>query len=167
MNPDGPAALFLTWTVYGTFLPGDARGWFRRGGGPQPPSPTLQRWHAENLTYPVRLLSFDARTAAAKAMGRKCIKRGWLLHAAAVRCNHAHAVVTAAGRSPRAIRDQLKAIATRDIRRLDPGFADRPVWTEGGWIEYLDDDADIEACVQYCLVAQDRKERDLPAAGSR
>src|SRR4051812_4834123 len=33
MANDAPIALFLTWTTYGTWLPGDARGWveYRRG----------------------------------------------------------------------------------------------------------------------------------------
>ena len=45
-------AYFLTWTTYGTWLPGDARGWVNRH--PQgdnviaPPSPALE-WHARRL----------------------------------------------------------------------------------------------------------------------
>jgi hypothetical protein len=33
MNSDDPIAYFITWTVYGTHLQGDERGWRRRRKG--------------------------------------------------------------------------------------------------------------------------------------
>ena len=30
-NTDEPIAYFITWTSYGTWLPGDERGWWRKG----------------------------------------------------------------------------------------------------------------------------------------
>ena len=32
-NADEPIAYFITWTTYGTWLPGDERGWSRKGDG--------------------------------------------------------------------------------------------------------------------------------------
>jgi len=37
MNNDQPIAFFITFTVYGTFLQGDARWWRSRTNGTQPP----------------------------------------------------------------------------------------------------------------------------------
>ena len=34
---DYPLAWFITWTTYGTWLPGDDRGWTERGKGSQLP----------------------------------------------------------------------------------------------------------------------------------
>jgi hypothetical protein len=34
-----PLAYFLTWTTYGTWLPGDERGWVERPGQFRPPTP--------------------------------------------------------------------------------------------------------------------------------
>ena len=33
-----PLAFFLTWTTYGSWLPGDERGWVEKPGHPDPPT---------------------------------------------------------------------------------------------------------------------------------
>ncbi len=35
--------VFITWTTYGTWLPGDARGWRAKVGGYQLPDSELER----------------------------------------------------------------------------------------------------------------------------
>ena len=37
-----PIAFFLTWSTYGTWLPGDARGWVEYQHGFQLPDPILE-----------------------------------------------------------------------------------------------------------------------------
>ena len=44
---DDYAGFFITWTTYGTWLPGDARGWRKRIGGEQQPRPLLEAWCRE------------------------------------------------------------------------------------------------------------------------
>ena len=44
---DEPAGLFITWTVYGTFLQGDVRWWRKSNAGEQPP--LLEQWHHDRL----------------------------------------------------------------------------------------------------------------------
>src|SRR4029079_19211496 len=39
---DEPLAYFLTWPTYGTWLPGDERGWVKRRHGFQLPDPVKQ-----------------------------------------------------------------------------------------------------------------------------
>jgi len=53
---DSPLALFMTWTVYGTHLQGDERGWWRPNQGHQPAQPLLADWHRDRLAYPILLL---------------------------------------------------------------------------------------------------------------
>ena len=48
MNSE-PIAFFLTWTIYGTFLQGDERGWHRRRQGLQLPQLRLAEWRRERL----------------------------------------------------------------------------------------------------------------------
>ena len=38
-----PLAYFLTWTTYGTWLPGDERGWVKRKRGFQAPDMSLHQ----------------------------------------------------------------------------------------------------------------------------
>lgn len=39
---DDPLAYFITWTTYGTWLPGDPRGWVEYHHGHQLPDPILE-----------------------------------------------------------------------------------------------------------------------------
>ena len=43
-----PLAYFITWTVYGSRLQGDARGW-RKNGVHRLPEPYLEAWHKQRL----------------------------------------------------------------------------------------------------------------------
>ena len=71
-----------------------------------------------------------------------------------------HVVVSAHGYKPKLVRDQLKAKATKELRRSFAVWENRPVWTERGDIEFLDHETDIEQCVMYVAEAQDRMNRD-------
>lgn len=56
---DEPVGYFITWTVYGTFLQGDARWWRKRTAAEQPPQPLLEQWHRDRLKHDVILLNDD------------------------------------------------------------------------------------------------------------
>ena len=62
-EPPMPDALayFLTWTTYGTWLPGDERGWILRGSGFQAPRPVLQKLAGERMTEAPLALSDEQR----------------------------------------------------------------------------------------------------------
>ncbi|WP_413432846.1 hypothetical protein [Crateriforma spongiae] len=157
---DSPLGLFITWTVYGTFLPGDARHWRHRIGGEQPSSAGLQRWHQERLVHPVILLDNKMRQLVSDSIAAMTDYRDWTFWNIQARTNHVHVVVSAPGYRPALVRDQMKGQATRGLRRCFPAFLDRPVWTTKGDIQFLDTEADIETCVRYLSEAQDRKGRD-------
>jgi len=70
-------------------------------------------------------------------------------------------VVTACNVAPAIVRDQLKANGTGKLRRLQPTWIDRPVWTTKGWCDFIDTDDDLETVIEYTDVAQDRKARDI------
>jgi REP element-mobilizing transposase RayT len=156
MNSDDPIAYFITWTVYGTHLQGDERGWRRRRKGNQLPQPRLAQWRRERLKHEVILLSADQRRTVELECRRHCDHRNWRVWAVNVRWNHIHAVVTAFGASGKDVRDQLKANCTRGLREKWPEFQDRPVWTIGGDWECINTEDELEAVCIYVHEAQDR-----------
>ena len=127
MNGDDPIAYFITWTVYGTHLQGDERGWRRRRKGNQLPQLRLAQWRCERLKHDVMLLTAGQRAIVEAECGRHCDHRGWRLWEINARSNHVHVVVTADGVSGKTVRDQLKANCTRALREHSMQFCDRPV----------------------------------------
>jgi REP element-mobilizing transposase RayT len=160
MNNNDPIAFFITWTVYGTFLQGDERGWRKWGKGKQKPQPLLANWRRERLKYPIELLDAEQREAVNSEIHRFCELRGWRLWAHNARTNHVHVVVTAARYAGSKVRDQLKANCTRVLREKWSTFVDRPVWTVGGDWECINTEDELERVVLYVNEAQDRKGRD-------
>src|SRR6516225_99558 len=83
-----PLAYFLTWTTYGTWLPGDERGWVKRGEGFQPPDAIrksdAQSWMTEDSCF----LDNEQRRLVEKTITDHCRIRGWHLHAVNCRTNH-------------------------------------------------------------------------------
>jgi REP element-mobilizing transposase RayT len=152
-----PMAFFITWTVYGSHLQGDAPGWRRRRGGNQPPQSRLADWRRGRLKHDVILLSAEQRMAVERECQRHCEVRGWHAWAFNARSSHVHAVITAPGCSGKTVRDQLKANATRALRERWSVFRERPVWTVGGDWACINSDDDLEQLCRYVLEAQDRK----------
>ena len=69
-----PVGFLLTWTTYGTWLPGDERGWIKRGQGVKLPDPVLRDDAAARMTEPACMLDGGwliqrLRTIAAFAVG--------------------------------------------------------------------------------------------------
>ena len=155
-----PLALFITWTVYGTHLPGDLRGWRHRTAGEVRPQPLLERWHRDRLQHDVITLNSEMRNVAVSAIHEICEFRKWSCWGLSVRTNHVHVVLTAVDYAPTLVRDQLKAKTTIELRLRFPVWVGRPVWTAKGDIEFLDKEDEIDKCVSYVNEAQDRKGRD-------
>ncbi len=157
MNDDEPIAFFITWTVYGTFLQGDARGWRKRRRGNQKPQPMLAIWRRERLKFGVDVLSSAQRKAVNAEINRLCDYRNWKLWTHDARSNHVHVVVTARGFTGKKARDQLKANCTRVLREKWSKFVDRPIWTVGGDWQCINAEEELEQAILYVNEAQDRK----------
>jgi REP element-mobilizing transposase RayT len=152
---------FITWTTYGTWIPGDARGWRKRQAGYQISQPLLEEWCRESMKGATVLLAPHDRLAVEEACREHCAFRGWELFAVSARSNHVHVVVAANERSQK-VRDQLKANATRCLRQQKQPLIAERTWTRGGDCETLDSDEDIEMAVLYVTEAQDRMGLDRP-----
>jgi len=148
----------ITWTTYGTWLPGDARGWKNRTSGWEPARPQLEAWCHKQMTTPAVLLNRVHRSTVEQACRAHCSHRGWEFYAVAARSNHVH-VVVGADVLGKTVRDQFKAWCTRALRtQSNPLIRDR-TWTRAGDIEIIRE-SDLEQVTLYLTVAQDRKGRD-------
>lgn len=145
--------VFITWTTYGTWLPGDARGWRAKKTGNQPPNPELEAAAREKMKFDRVVLSPQDRATVELACQEHCDHRNWQLHAVNARTNHVHVVVTSNVKA-QTIRDQLKANCTARLRQQSiPLICDR-TWTKGGDCEVLFDDQSLQNAVEYVLEAQ-------------
>ena len=154
-----PIAYFLTWVTYGTWLPGDARGWDELEHGWQLPNASLESHCKARMDEDQCLLSEAARQETADQIEETCRHRGWCLHALSVRSNHLHVVVTAANVAPRKIRADLQAWATRRLKReIDERRENW--WADRGSVRYIWNEDALERVIVYVVDAQGRKDRD-------
>jgi REP element-mobilizing transposase RayT len=149
-----PIGYFLTWVTYGTWLPGDARGWVQYQAGWQLPDPIRQREAKALMTEDACILTAEQRRAVEAQIAETCAHRGWTLHVVNCRTNHVHVVVTAEVADPDKIRIDLKAWASRTLKKkFDRNRGNW--WAERGSIRYLNSDDDLEAATQYVRDGQD------------
>jgi REP element-mobilizing transposase RayT len=145
-------AYFSTWTTYGTWLPGDPRGWYQHGRGLHEPDAARRLEAMLRMTASALILDLEQRRTVEKTIADHCAIRGWLLHAVNCRSNHVHVVVTAPGRSNELPREQFKARSTRRLRereRTGSVPAREKWWTERGWDEYIDDEDGLFDVITY------------------
>lgn len=152
---DDPIGYFLTWVTYGTWLPGDPRGWMEYRHGWQLPDPARELEAAAKMTEDACRLSEEQRAAVEKQIAETCQHRGWHLHAVNCRSNHVHVVVSAPEVRPKKIRSDLKAWATTCLKRQFDAKREN-WWAERGSIRFLWNDSSLEAAVVYVAEGQDR-----------
>ena len=111
-------AFHIVWTTYGTWLPGDLRGWIKSGvPGIRPPDPEIEQSAREKMAEPPVILTKEQRELTEQAIVEHCRIRGWILHAVNARSNHVHVVVTA-NCEPDVVRNQLKAWCSRKLQKM-------------------------------------------------
>ena len=160
--PD-PLAYFLTWNTYGTWLPGDQRGWIEYRRGCQLPDPIRELEAAARMTEDACRLDWEQRKRVESQIAETCQVRTWILHAVNCRTNHLH-VVLSADRKPELVRNQLKAWCTRRLKELDELrrvsnsklLLRENWWAERGSQRYINDEDSLEAAIRYVLEHQER-----------
>ena len=155
----------LTWTTYGTWLPGDERGWVKPGKGWQLPDPRAQQRAESFMTESACILDTNQRSLVEQSIARHCEIRGWVLHAVNCRSNHVHVVVSST-QPPEIVRNQFKAWCTRLLKEHQQAHSPDQIarqkwWTEGGSQRRIDDEDGLLRAIEYVRNAQDRKARDL------
>ncbi len=157
---EDPIAYFITWTCYGTWLPGDGRSWTKWHKGDQIPQPLLADWCREQMTEKPVYLTDQQRTIVNAVIAEHCQIRCWHLHAVNCRSNHYHVVVTATGYEGEQVRDQFKSWGKRRLKehqcRTDASDPLREHWwTRKGSVRYIFDDESLQTAICYTLDAQD------------
>jgi REP element-mobilizing transposase RayT len=149
-------AYFITFSTFGTHLPGDPRGYADRRlnlFGTPFPEPSVSR-----LTFSRRICSDSSvklneseRTIVCETICRVSELRGWLVWALHVRSNHIHGVV-AARVPPSTILRDWKAYASRELNQLDGRITKR--WARHGSTRYLWKPEHLAAAMRYVLEEQ-------------
>ena len=153
----------LTWTTYGTWLPGDERGFVgdvidpdavRRnhnvhGTSHSADHSPLHAYAAAVLTGPPVMLNQAQAVAVADQLRETAGYRQWDLHALAIMSNHVHLVITVAEDVlSEKIQGDFKAWGTRRLDR-DWGKPNGSWWTEGGSRRPLRGDEAVARAIEY------------------
>lgn len=153
-----PLSYFITFRCYGTWLPGDDRGWAdRRELGYD--SPTRSGHAGLRASSEVALvdrpfhLDGPKRSVVERTIRDVCTYRGWTLHAINVRTNHVHLVATAA-QSPEQVMATLKAWSTRRLRQAGLVDEGTRLWSRHGSTRYLWTTDDVEMAHGYVTEGQ-------------
>jgi REP element-mobilizing transposase RayT len=151
-------AYFLTFTTYGTWLHGNAKGAVddeHRGYGEPFMGADAERERVarEAMVQGPYRMSAAEREIVCQAIVTLARERGWLLLAVHVRTNHVHLVVSA-DRDPGRIMSDLKARASRDLTCAGFDNAERRRWTRHGSTRHLFRAEDVEAKIRYTLDEQ-------------
>ena len=155
----GEGTYFLTFTTYGTRLPGDDRGSTDRRRNTytlprDPPNPALRHAMAHALKSAPVVLSTHEREIAHATIRGLAERRDWHLRALNVRSNHVHAVVWAE-EPPLQVIQGMKAWVTRELRSARLRQREEILWTKRGSCQYLWDELAILRAVDYVLFLQD------------
>jgi REP element-mobilizing transposase RayT len=156
---NGPLAYFLTFTTYGTWLHGDARGSVdtahREFETPRAArNADRERAMRHHMTGESVVMDRELRNAVTAAIRTACEYKGWVLEAVNVRTNHVH-VVVGAPIEPERVLTTLKAWATRRCRERGLLAPEARFWTRHGSTRYLWTERDIEKAATYVVEGQD------------
>ena len=145
---------FLSWRTYGSWLPGDARGWTSRHRDrrvARDPAARLAKATLQAMPQAPVELDPTERELVDNVIREHCLIRGWHLHAINVRSNHVHLVVRADG-PPQRIMGECKAWTSRRLR--ESGFEGERVWARQGSTRHLNSEASLRRAIHYTLYEQ-------------
>ncbi len=154
---DSPIAFFITIATYGTWLPGDERGWVEYQKGWQLPDPVRELEAAAKMAENAKILQARQRQLVEDQVRETCEHRKWICHAVNCRTNHMHAVVGAFETPPKRVRADLKAWCTRRLKENALPEITEDWWAERGSIRWVFDDEGLDQVVQYTLEGQNWK----------
>lgn len=156
--PDQPLAYFITFSTYGAWLHGDAKGSVDFGHNEfQTPflAPDLAREQQEQglMKQTPFLLDAPRRRIVLATIQEVCRHRRWVLLACHVRAKHIHIVVRADA-PPGKVMNDFKAYASRRLNGA--GFDDRKRlrWSRHGSTKYIWDEAYLGNAIHYTLQQQ-------------
>jgi REP element-mobilizing transposase RayT len=147
-----PLGYLITWTTYGSWLPGDERGWVEFDvSGIQAGDLVRQAAARARMREEPVLLDAAQRALVESTIRDHCALRQWQLHAVNARSNHVHVVVTAQI-PPEQVVNQFKAWCSR---RLSEQFGSRKRWwTHYGSTKWINEESYLHNAIRYVLERQ-------------
>ncbi len=159
---DKPFALHITFTTYGTWLPGDKRGYVSTTrlpeGGTLPKKNLYGTDYTRNDPYTKQVacaqqkydtvwLNLDHAKVIAHELVAACQQRDWFIAQAAIMSNHVHVVVMQCPQDGPAVRRILKGVTQAELSK-HTGHPQR--WfTKGGSNRYKFDQQAIDNAIVY------------------
>jgi hypothetical protein len=158
MNESWPSAYLITFSCYGTWMHGDARGSVDRehnrvGDAFLPTQPARQRLEQAAMADPPYALDGPRRRLVLEAVLGVAKLRGWRILAAHVRGTHVHVVVHAA-REPERVLNDFKAFSSKRLNEAYPEERERKRWARHGSRRYLNTEDGCAAAVRYVVEDQ-------------
>jgi transposase IS200 family protein len=112
-----PLAIFLTWTTYGSWLPGDQRGWMDRHDKctVKKSSPQLESSSRSLMREPAFILSEGQCEVVRQSIQKTCTIRNWKIYALSIYSNHVHVLISCSDKNGSQALNMLKAHCTRAL----------------------------------------------------
>ncbi len=152
LNP--PLAYLLTWTTYGTWLPGDNRGWQNKLiKEVQSPNTNLYKYAQQKMVETTFYISPSDRVVLEREIIAYCHSKRWFLRAISVRSNHIHTLISVENLHPKTVCQRLKAISTIALKRSHNNR--KKFWTEGCSTRYIFNEESLESAFIYVTETQD------------
>jgi REP element-mobilizing transposase RayT len=155
---------FLTWTTYGTWLPGDARGFVSpkfenlqtepRNNVPgteyDQGRPALRSLAAENLRGEPIWLMLEQAEVLRNQFQETARHRGWTIIIGAIMANHIHLVVGVTGDpDPASLLRDFKSYGSRALNGRWTKPESGTWWTEQGSKRKVKDEQHLSAVIEY------------------
>ncbi len=155
-------ALHITWTYYGTWLPGDDRGYVSntlqlsgdylpRQNRPNTPytrsDPLTSERSKELQKWPTVYLNREQALLVAKSIVEGASQRRWYIAEAAIMAAHTHVVIMNCPADGSSVRRVLKGVAQAKLSAANG--VPRRWFTQGGSDRYKNDARSIENAIQY------------------
>ena len=144
-------AFFLTWTTYGSWLPGDRRGWVDRHNNNSVQKPNLNQEifaHSLMKERPV-ILNEQQRDIVQNSIYRTCNLRSWKVHALAVCSNHVHVLISCPDENGSQALNILKAHCTRALKEHSGKTNRKHWWTRSGSVRSIYRKESLNAVIEY------------------
>ncbi len=153
---------FLTWTTYGTWLPGDERGFVssvrmnsgqseihnRLGDDIDGDRPALQQFSERRMSQNAVFLTPADAVLVADQFAETARFRGWSIPALAIMRNHIHLVVGVSGDpDPEVLLRDFKSYASRKLNSQRSG--QQNWWTRSGSTRKLKDRLAVLGAIRY------------------
>ncbi len=162
MRSSEPFGLLITWTCYGTWLPGDSRGyvsnmqvddskWLGKENSPGAPyranDPYATGQSRQRQRFPEIRLDSDRAITVADCLIEAARAQQWRILRAAIMANHVHVVIMNCPSDGPAVRRILKGTTQAALTRRERTA--RKWWTQGGSNRYLNGADSVEAAIMY------------------